>query len=511
MKISLQWLSSCFKEVPIWSEAWDKLTQAGIEIESIEDTQSHVAINGSEPFLTDTIIEFKITPNRGDCLSIFGIAREIALLTSCALNDTHNIFPHCYNTSPPVITSSTAIQVDQQDLCPKYCATVIRGINNQVTLPDYIMHRLKVAGINTVNPVVDILNYVMLELGQPLHAFELMATGERLRIHMAPKASKVILLNNTEVELYDDTLVVSGSTDNICAIAGVMGSLASGVMPNTRDIVIESAFFEARGVVGQARKYGAHSEAAYRFERGVDIELVEPALQYASNLIIHYCAGTIEGTTIFTTGTSKEHDCRHRGIIMVYDKITQLLGVAIDVAIIHSLLVRIGFAITHQERDRCTVFPPSFRTDINIAEDVIEEIARVYGYDNIPPIMPTVTGSINAPDVSTQIQDSFKQTLVHCGYNEIISYSFLEDKYVSILSAINPDVVPSVLCNPIANLGTMRTTLTAGLMKTLTNNINRGHKNIRIFELARVFYGTNSHEQPVKLAGLLYGSRCGFF
>ena len=491
MKLPLNWLNSYFKDAITTQASWDdvlyKLTMAGLEVESITEVCE-------DSGASDKVLELKITPNRGDCLSVLGILREVAVLTDSKIN----LPPQA--TSQPSETSidKIAVRVHDTEKCPNYLACVIKGVNNQAQLPQEMIRRLELSGIRSVSPVVDITNYVMLELGQPLHAFDLAKVGDLLQVRLANADEKIKLLDGQEVHLTDNTLIICDANNRVAAIAGIMGGVDSGVIANTQDVVLESAFFIPEIIAGKAKHYGVTSDSAYRFERGVDPEIQELAIKYAATLIAKYCGGQIG--TINATKTPYIVKTMN----LKYDSLTSLLGIQLPNALIDDVLGRAGFKYTKKGDNSFTVQVPSHRFDINIAEDIVEEVARIYGYDNIQPIMPQTHSTMEPLDQNILYQQNLKTKLVNLGYNEIVSYAFLEDKFEDLYGF--PGLPPVLLQNPIAGLSVMRTSLIANLLKSLEANLNRGHKMVRIFELARVFHGESENSQPLKLAGLIYGN-----
>jgi phenylalanyl-tRNA synthetase beta chain len=483
MRLSLNWLQSYFEVAPNWETIWDKLTNAGIEIEGIEP----FANNG----LTDSVVEFKITPNRGDCLSVTGLLREIAALTE------YKIKPLEIKPIVPTVNTQINIIMDAPLHCPNYMAICIKEINNKVKLPDEIYTRLSCTNIRSISPIVDITNYVMLLLGQPLHAFDANHVGAALHVRLANNGEELQLLDDSDVKLIPDTLLICDSKNNPAAIAGVMGGLHSGVIDDTTDIILESAFFTPEIIAGRAKQYGVNSDSAYRYERGVDVNLQQQALALATDLIIKYCGGSVGQITHIDNLDTK------LPISITYERINRLIGTDISSDIIDAILNKLGFSIS-SDGISLTLVAPSYRFDINIAEDIVEEVARVYGYDNIVPIMPTASYSLSVglprPEGLTM---TLKNRLVTLGYNEIVAYSFIEEKYENLLGRNDIDAIR--LKNPLAGLNVMHTSLIADLIKALLSNLNRGQQNIRLFELARVFHGEDELSQPLKIAGLIYG------
>ncbi|MCC2625007.1 MAG: phenylalanine--tRNA ligase subunit beta [Burkholderiales bacterium] len=488
MKLSINWLNSYFNSIPNWDDIFHKLTMAGVEVEGVEDTDN------------DKIVEFKITPNRGDALSVLGILREIRVLTDYTPKNPADKIEFKSD-----IQNKMHIEIKESKVCSNYQTLIIKNVNNKAVLPNEILKRLEASGNRSISPVVDITNYVMLELGQPLHAFDMDKVGDKLSVRFAQDDEHLHLLADVDAKLNNKTLLICDSDDKPAAIAGVMGGLDSGVTQETTNIVLESAFFAPEVIIGKTKQYGITSDSAYRFERGVDPQLQEKAIKYAAGLIKIYCGGQVGEIASITEPIMAKQ------INVAYATINRLIGANIPQNTVDNILTKLGFAIKHPEVERnsalvvhnsLNITVPGHRFDINIEEDIIEEIARVYGYDNIEAQMP-VTGYTMSV-VCQNRESELKIKLVNLGYSEIIGYAFLEDKLESLLG--NPQHKAVRLQNPIANLNVMRTSLIADLVKTLEHNINRGHKRMRIFELARVFHGETEDLQPLRLSGLVYGN-----
>lgn len=438
--------------------------------------------------LDDQVVEFKITPNRGDCLSIQGILREISALTEYKIRPIEEV------SVTAQIQDQIQVIMDAPSVCQNYILLVIKGVNNKVTLPDSMQKRLSRSGIRSISPIVDITNYIMLELGQPLHAFDANKVGNTLQVRMAKDKEELKLLDGKTAELKENTLLICDSQNNPAAIAGVMGGFDSGITVDTVDLILESAFFTPHAIAGKSKQYGVNSDAAYRYERGVDPKLQHKAASLAADLIIKLCGGKIGRVQIISNVMDKVP------ITVDYTAINHLIGAIIPKVKIIEILSKLGFSVSHDEQ-LVTVTPPSYRFDIAIKEDIIEEVARVYGYDSIEPIMPVAGYTMAKPESKNII----KQVLSGHGFSEIVSYAFIEEKYETMLG--NHRYKAIRLQNPIAGLGVMRTALFAGLVKSLINNLNRGHRHVRLFEMARVFYGEGELFQPVKVSGLIYGDQ----
>src|SRR6185437_7852695 len=415
MKLSINWLNSYFDVIPDWDDTFHKLTMAGIEVEDVEIVDN------------DKIVELKITPNRGDALSVLGLLREITVLTG-------NVYtkPAQNTTFQSSIDDKMQIEVKSPEVCPNYQTLIIKNINNQAVLPEEIIKRLAASGNRSISPIVDITNYVMLELGQPLHAFDLKKVGNKLRVRFARANETLELLVGVDAKLTDKTLLICDSNDKPAAIAGVMGGADSGVNETTTDIVLESAFFVPDVIAGKTKLYGINSDSAYRFERGVATQLQDTVIKYAANLIVKYCGGQIGQIEALTT------EAEAKQVSISYAEINRLIGVDIPQNTVDDILTKLGFIISRSPRphtsvsharvsardDEVSITVPSHRFDVTIKEDIIEEIARVYGYDNIEAQMPVTSYTMGNASVNhTQM---LKTKFVNLGYSEIIGYAFLE-------------------------------------------------------------------------------------
>lgn len=494
MRVSLEHLSSYFDKALLDSngilmpeivlDIVEKLTLAGIELEKII------------PQLDDqfNILEFKITPNRGDCLSIHGLVREIGLLTTY-----QPIYKEFVSNIDYTEVASSNIDIQAPAACFNYCNLAITGIDNNLPLPDLITKRLSSAGFNSICAVVDILNYVMLETGQPLHGYKYNSINQGVKLRYAYAGEQVLLLNNATVVLDNNTLVLVNFEDEIVAIAGVMGSLASSISLNCRDIILESCHFIPDVVMGKAKLYNLSSDAVYRFERGVDANLAKSAITLASQLIIKYLGGTVG-----TLYTANPYITPQIKIKLTYQQINHLIGQQINKDQINNILIKLGCKLHTQTMDELEIVPPSHRFDLKIAQDIIEEVTRIYGYNNIDPVFPQGYSYFTPLNpIDTKVR-SIRSKLVSLGYNEVINYAFVEESIEQKFGY--PEVVKVGLKNPLANLNYMRSSLIGGLIQNLESNLKRGAKLASIFEIANVFHGEQLQDQRLKAAGLIYNS-----
>ncbi len=444
--------------------------------------------------LDDNIIELDITPNRGDCFSVLGVAREVS---ANYLIDFE--LPNFAVISQGI--SSIATSVSNTIACPKYLTRSILGIDNSVQTPQWMADKLMRSGQSLHSPVVDITNFVLMELGQPMHAFDADKVQGAIEVRNAKSGEKVGLLNESTVELKDDTLVIADD-NSVLAIAGVMGGLTSATLDNTSNILLESAFFEPVSIAGKARNYGLHTESSLRFERGVDFGITEIAMDRATQLIIEICGGKASDVKACIDKSALPE---LPAINITQEKIQKVLGFELDSDWITEKFQSLGFEINQQTNNSWRITPPSFRFDIRIPADLIEELARLYGYDKLPVQKLSLDANINVIAEAQIDKYEVMQSLVARGYQEVITYSFISEKYHDLIS---PEAKKIVLSNPIsAELSTMRSSLWAGLLQTLESNQRRGHSDARFFEIGLCFAGVEASKQSNKLAGIITGNR----
>lgn len=424
--------------------------------------------------LDDAIIEVDLTPNRGDCLSIRGLARDVA--ASCRAEYTgREIAP-----VPAAIEEGFPIRLDSPEDCPRYVGRVIRGIDPAAPTPLWMAETLRRCGLRSIGPVVDVTNYVLLELGQPMHAFDLDKLRDEIVVRRGRAGEKLRLLDESEVDLDEDVLAICDGHGPV-AIAGVMGGLDSGVGDATTSILFESAWFRPATIMGKARAYGMQTDAAHRFERGVDPAGQEAAVERATALLIEIAGGQA-GPVLVTE--AREHVPQNRPVILRHARLEAVLGFGIPQPDVEDILARLGMAVERGD-GHWLVTAPSSRFDIEIEEDLIEEVARIHGYDAIPeaPVSGELAvGSVSGHRVATE---RLRQELCAAGYQEAVNYSFIDRRLLAAVHQ-NDRVLP--LANPLsADLDVMRTTLLPGLLSALGHNLRRQHGRVRLFETGKVF------------------------
>ncbi|TCB32356.1 phenylalanine--tRNA ligase subunit beta [Acinetobacter sp. ANC 4910] len=423
--------------------------------------------------LDDHVIDISITPNRGDCFSIRGIAREIAVI-----NQMTAVAPEIKEVAATIADEKKVVVTTEG--CPRYLGRVIKNVNTKAPTPEWMERALARSGMRQHSILVDITNYVLMELGQPLHAFDGGKVQGAVHVRQATAAEKLVLLNEQAVELNEKVMVIADD-EKALAIAGIMGGLSSSVTDETTEIFLESAFFAPLHIAGRARSFGLHTDASQRYERGVDFELPMIAMHRASQLIAELAGGEFGPITV---AEQAEVLPKREAIELKQTQVDQLLGYRVEGEFIVDALTRLGCAVTVKAEGQWSVVPPSHRYDMAIYQDLIEEVARIHGYDNIQISLPKIEAQL------AQYQDQFemaqlRQTLVTLGYQEAISFSFADLK---LEKQLNPAVNPLALANPISSdLAVMRSTLLSSLIPCVQYNINRQQSRVRFFELGLRF------------------------
>jgi phenylalanyl-tRNA synthetase beta chain len=446
--------------------------------------------------LNDVTIDVDLTPNRADCLSIKGIAREVGVLNSMLVNDP------AIEPVESVHSEVPDIRVEAPAGCPRYLGRILRNVNLQAESPLWMQEKLRRSGVRSIDAAVDVTNYVMLELGQPMHAFDRDEIQGGIVVRMARIGEKLVLLDGQEVELTQGTLVIADHEKPI-AIAGVMGGEHSGVSPKTRDLVLESAYFDPITLAGKARHYGLHTDASHRFERGVDYKLAREAMERATGLLMDIVGG--EPGEIVEVA-SDEDIPEDRTVDLRARRLNDVLGMEIDRTTVEEILTRLGLRVEKLLKDGWRVSVPSFRPDISIEEDLIEEVGRIYGYNNLPVTEPTGSLGLRPEQEAVRPVSAIRNFFVDLGYQEAVTYSFVDPK---VQQLIDPDRKGIALANPISSdLSVMRTSLWSGLLKTVAHNQNRQQPRIRLFETGLRFLqeGERIDQQPM-LAGVVVGNQ----
>ncbi len=444
--------------------------------------------------LDDSIIEVDLTPNRGDCLGISGLAREVGVLNRESVT-TPDLGPIA-----ATIDDTLPVEISANEDCARYVGRVIKNVDVSAPTPLWMVERLRRSGIRSIDPVVDVTNYVLFELGQPMHAFDLDQLQGGIVVRHATAGEKLTLLDGQELELSPDVLVIADH-ERALAMAGIMGGEHSGVTDATQHIFLESAFFAPEKIAGRARSYSLHTDSSHRFERGVDYLLQRPAVERATQLLLDIVGGE-PGPVI---EIEKSESLPERKLVVLRRaRITQTLGLTIPDVEVEDILTRLGLAVT-SITEGWQVEVPSYRFDIAIEADLFEELARIYGYNQLP-VQP-LQGSISLPSV----QESkiglpvLRQVLVTRGYQEAVTYSFVEP---GLMALLEPDIEPVALTNPLSvDMSVMRTNLWPGLLSAARYNLNRQRNRVRMFETGLAFVTRDALEQESRIAGLVTGLR----
>ncbi|MGP1954805.1 MAG: phenylalanine--tRNA ligase subunit beta [Arsenophonus sp. NC-QC1-MAG3] len=448
--------------------------------------------------LDDHIFEVSLTPNRVDCLSILGIARDIAAINNLELN--------MVKIEPVKGTDATIfpILVEAPMACPRFLGRVIKDVNVNVQTPSWMREKLCRVGIRAINPVVDITNFVLLELGQPLHAYDFDRLNGAIIVRMAKQNETLVLLDDRKVILQQDTLIIADKK-NALGIAGIFGGKHSSINKNTTNILLESAFFNPLAISGRARNYGLHTESSHRFERGVDPQLQYKAMERTTRLIVEICGGDVKNIIDVSHKPSLPRVVK---IILTRKKLDSLIGHSIPDINVTNILQRLGCQVIG-EQDNWQVVAPSWRFDIQIEEDLIEEVARVYGYNNIPDMPLQADLIVSSCFESILSLKRVKTLLIDRDYNEVITYSFVDPKIQKLL---HPNSDAMILPKPIsADMSVMRLSLLSGLLTTVIYNKNRQQNRIRLFETGLRFVPDVTAEHDIReelmLAGVITGNR----
>ncbi|MBS0423154.1 MAG: phenylalanine--tRNA ligase subunit beta [Proteobacteria bacterium] len=442
--------------------------------------------------LDDHVFTLKLTPNRADCLGVLGVAREVSAITSAGLVLLEKKFVSAE------IGDALTVQVTAPEACPLYCGRIMRDVNLDVPVPLWLTQRLERSGLRSINPVVDITNYVLLETGQPMHAFNLAKINGTIQVRYAGQGEQMQLLNGNQINL-DPAMLLIADEQKPLALAGIMGGLDSGVTQGATDIFLESAFFSPDEISGKSFQLGFSSDSAYRFERGVDFAATRDALERATYLIQTICGGKAGPVTEI------KHELPWRQTVTVRgERIKRVLGIDISKQQIGDYFKRLQFEFSLSV-NVFTVTPPSYRFDLAIEEDFIEELARIHGYDQIPAHYPD-DGMVMlpAPELRYTTMD-VKRSLIARDYQEVINYAFVDSGWE--LDLVNNNR-PIALQNPIASqMDIMRSTLIGGLIANLQFNLNRKQTRVRLFEMGCCFIRDDESDckQIEKLAGLSYG------
>ncbi len=452
--------------------------------------------------LDDTLFTLKLTPNRADCLSILGVAREVSALTGAELKAP------AIPSIKPSIPDMLPVTVSAPDLCGRFAGRIVRGVNARAQSPEWLVQRLKRAGQRSVSALVDISNYVMLELGRPTHVFDLDRMPEqKIEVRWAREGESLTLLSEQTIKL-DPSMGIIVSGDQPESLVGIMGGLSTAVTLDTVNIYVEAAFWWPESIAGRARKLKLSSEASHRFERGVDFQQIPEHLELITGLILEICggqAGPIDDQLVNMP--------QRQPVTMRLARCQRVLGISVTHEQVSTTFARLGFTFSSTP-EQFVVTPPSYRFDIAIEEDLIEEVARIIGFDNIPANPPMAAAVMRHAPEAERSAHAIRADIAGLDYQEVINFSFVEASWEHDMLGISD---PIGLLNPIASqLAVMRTSLLPGLVANIRYNANRKQSRVRVFELGRVFkrhaqvkdgpLAVAGIEQPQKLAGAAWGS-----
>ncbi|WOH38683.1 phenylalanine--tRNA ligase subunit beta [Thalassotalea fonticola] len=450
--------------------------------------------------LNDVTIDVDLTANRGDCLGIKGIAREVGVLNNIAVTEVE------ITEQAATITDAIDVNIVAGQACPRYLARVIKNIDAQAVTPLWMVEKLRRCGVRAIDPVVDVTNFVLLELGHPMHAFDLAKIDGAINVRFADENEELTLLDGVDVKLSKETLVIADNSKAL-AMAGIFGGQDSGVTETTTDILLESAFFAPLAILGKARQYGLHTDASHRYERGVDPQLQRQAIERATALLLDIVGGEA-GPVV--EGISEEHIPAPRAVTLRRKKLDSRIGIHIETEQVTEILTRLGLTVEFND-DVWTATVPAYRFDISIEEDLTEEVARVYGYNNIPNVSPTAKLKMRSHKEAKLNIAKFRNTLVTRGYQEAITYSFVDPKVQSLL---HPEEEVMTLPHPISSeMSVMRLSLWTGLIQSVVNNQNRQQSRVRLFECGLRFVPDSNAENGVRqqamISGVITGLKTG--
>jgi phenylalanyl-tRNA synthetase beta chain len=454
--------------------------------------------------LNDLKFTIKLTPNKADCLSVLGVAREVSALTGASLK-----VPICQKVAV-TIDDKLPVKISAPDLCGRFSGRIIRGLNARASTPDWMKHRLERSGQRSISALVDISNYVMLELGRPSHVFDLAKIHGGLDVRWGKKGESLKLLNGTTVEV-DDWVGVIADEREIESLAGIMGGDSTAVSLDTQDIYLEAAFWWPQAIQGRARRYNFSTDAAHRFERGVDYATTVEHLERITELIVEVCGQ--KGRT--AVGPIDDHiiNLPQRQPVKVRTaRAIKVIGVHFSDDQIADIFTRLGLTFT-REAGVFSVVPPSYRFDIEIEEDLIEEIARVYGFENIPALPPVAPNAMHIPPENKRSLFTIRRQLADLDFQEVVNFSFVDEAWEADFAA---NENPIKLLNPIASqLSVMRSSMVGSLIANVRYNLNRKASRVRIFEIGAVYRRNETvregpltvagYDQPKHVAALAYG------
>jgi len=441
--------------------------------------------------LDDNIFSLKLTANRGDCLSLLGIGRELAAISGAEL------CPPAAANVQPVVTDKLDITLSSPEACPRYTGLIVRGVNAAAPTPDYVVRRLERSGVRSISAIVDLTNYVMLEIGQPMHAFDLGKLKGGINVRFAERGERLELLNGQALDLEPDMLVICDDHGPV-ALAGIMGGEETAVSEETTDLFLESAYFSPKVIAGKWRRLGFSTDASHRYERGVDYAGSRRAVERLCGLVMEVCGGEAGAVNDVIAELPTRPEVQLR-----FPRVRRILGMAISADRVKEILASLDMPV-NQSGDLMTVTPPSYRFDISIEEDLVEELVRIEGYEKLPATLPQAPAGMLAMPERHQEMARLRQSLVSRDLQEVVTYSFVDEAWERDFSG---NSTPVRLANPIAEqLSVMRSSLLASLVDCLRFNLNRKQARVRLFEISRVFTARGEDfDQRPRLGVLAYG------
>ncbi|MDO6685918.1 MULTISPECIES: phenylalanine--tRNA ligase subunit beta [unclassified Agarivorans] len=447
--------------------------------------------------LDDVTIEVDLTPNRADCLSLRGLAREVGVLNQMDVAEPQ------WQNAVVSIEDTFTVNVEATEQCPRYLGRVIKGVDVKATTPLWMQERLRRSGIRSIDPVVDVTNYVLVEQGQPMHAFDLAKLNGSIDVRLANNGEKLVLLDGNEVELKDNTLTICDQSGPI-AMAGIFGGEKTGVTESSSDIFLECAFFSKLAITGRARQYGLHTDSSHRYERGVDFQLQTQAMERATQLLVEICGGEV-GPIVESGDEAKLPQAAT--ITLRHARLEKVIGYSFAKDQVSEILTRLGMTVTETEQG-WQATAPSYRFDMAIEEDLIEEVARIFGYNNIPNVSPVASLKMSQHKEVELPASKLRQLLCGRGYQEAVTYSFVDPKRQQLL---HPQQDAMILPHPISvEMSAMRLSLWTGLLDTVSYNQKRQQARVRVFESGLRFVpdtnAENNVSQTAMLAGVISGT-----
>lgn len=447
--------------------------------------------------LNDALIDVDLTPNRSDCLSVKGLAREVGVLNKAEVvaPDIKPVAPTCNDVFP--------VSLESPDACPRYVGRVLKGIDISKPSPQWLQEKLRRSGLRSIDAVVDVTNYLLLEMGQPMHAFDLSKLCQGINVRMAQKGEKLALLDGQEVTLNAETLVIADHQGPV-AMAGIMGGERTSVTRSSTDIFLESAFFSPIAIAGKARSYGLHTDSSHRFERGVDYNGAVASIERATQLLLEIVGGTAGPVICEEVAASLP---KAQSVKLQRDRIASGLGFAIPDEEVIDILSRLGLAVESEASDGWVFAVPSYRFDITIEPDLLEELARIYGYNNLPTTTMRIPAVLEQQAESVLPESRLAAHMIGRGYQEAITYSFIDPKLHK--QCLGEDAAAVELINPIsAEMSVMRSSLIPGLLDALQRNINRQQPRVRLFESGlRFIPSVDGLQQIPGIAAIAFGPR----